>query len=276
MKTTVQNRPQQYKVFTKRQNAGQVSMLFNGALLDVNAPILSWEISSGRIVVSSGWGMLTGYDNRGSLINPEQLYSLLSKKDLAGFVHFIKSMTYGNNHEDSSFECHIRHRDGVFIPVKMLPLIIEHGEDGNVASVILLCDPVSSPGFIIPDEGEVAGEWSIMFSVNHDGTIYPAKFWMSENYKQIAGLDDLHKTFTIDDWIHQIAEEDQKKMKKHMLSLMNTNDSSSMITYKLNTGDEDYKRVFSMATALVDELNGNLHVKAVDWFIPEKEKNELD
>ena len=157
-------------------------------------------------------------------------------------------------------------------PVKLSPLITEHDEEGNVASIILLCDPVATQQCIIPDEGDVAGEWSIMFSVNDDSALYPAKFWMSENYQEMAGLNNLQGIFTIDDWLYQIAEEDRENMKKHMLSLMTTNDSSSMITYKMNTGDNDMKRVFSMATAIVDERNGNLHVKAVDWFIPDKQE----
>ncbi|MFW5771250.1 MAG: hypothetical protein ACOCX9_07415 [Spirochaetota bacterium] len=199
-------------------------------------------------------------------MEPEQLYSLLPKKDLAGFVHFMKSMALGHGHDDNHFECHIRNNDDVFIPVTMTPLIFEHGVDGNLASVILLCEPVATPGFVISDDNEVAGEWSIMFSVDDEGTIYPVKFWLSKKYQEMAGLDHLQKTITIEDWLQLIAKEDRKKMKCHMLPLMAIDNSPGMITYEMNNRDSDSKRVFSMATAIVDERHGNIHVKAVDWF----------
>ncbi len=125
------------------------------------------------------------------------------------------------------------------------------------------------PDFVIPDDSEVAGEWSIMFSVDDEGTIYPVKFWLSEKYRKMAGLDHLQKNITIDDWLQLIAKEDQEKMKCHMLPLTTIDNTPGMITYKLTNSDSDSNRVFSITTAIVDERHGNIHVKAVDWFIPE-------
>jgi len=139
-------------------------------------------------------------------------------------------------------------------------------------SDILFCKPIIIHNESTSKPEQIAGTWSIKFTLDSNGNLFPEKFWLSEKYLESTGLHHTQGILSLDNWLECIVDEDKAKMKKHMFPLQSTDTLPAALIYSVSTDGNNVKHFFSIASSIIDDLNGSLHVKGVDWELNHDEK----
>ncbi len=161
------------------------------------------------------------------------------------------------------------------IPVKgkKQEAIAGNSRDKYIAnSGIQLREPIIIHNEYTSKSEQIAGTWSIKFSLDSNGNFFPEKFWLSEKYLESTGLHHTEGILSLDNWLECIVDEDRTKMKKHMLSIQSTDTLPAALIYSVRTDDNSEKHFFSVASSIIDDANGSLHVRAVDWELNHDEE----
>ncbi len=132
-------------------------------------------------------------------------------------------------------------------------------------SDIQLCEPIIIHNEYTSEPEQIAGTWSIKFSIDSNNDLFPEKFWLSDKYLESTGLRHTPGILSLDNWLECIVDEDKAKMRKHMLSIQSTDTLPATLIYSVNTDGNSVKHFFSIASSIIDDANGSLHLRGVDW-----------